>query len=68
MMKPIISADGHDTYRLTENPDLLKKSTKTCRSLKQADQCINELLENQGVEGLLFNPLYLLLNIAVNIS
>lgn len=56
VIKPIISADGKNTYILTDNPALLKKNPKMYHPLAQAEQCIEKLLAQDGTRGIIIQP------------
>lgn len=56
VIKPIISADGNNTYIFTDNPILLKKNPKMYRAFSQAEQCIHELLTPKGTRGIIIQP------------
>lgn len=56
VIKPIISADGKNTYILTDNPALLKKNPKMYHPLAQAEQRIEELLAQEGTRGIIIQP------------
>lgn len=56
VIKPIISADGHNTYIFTDNPVLLKKNPKIYRVFSQAEHYITELLKLKGTRGIIIQP------------
>lgn len=56
VMKPIISADGLDTYRFTTNEFLLKQNPKNYRSFDDAERLMNDLLQKREIKGVILQP------------
>ena len=56
VMKPIISADGDDTYRFTADETLICKDRKRYRPFSEADSILNSLLAIKGSRGVIIQP------------
>lgn len=56
IIKPIVSADGEGTYRLTDNKELLEHKSASYRSFDEADLCMRTLLNKKGSRGVIIQP------------
>lgn len=56
VMKPIISADGMGTYRLTNEQNLLKNKGKNYRSFAEAESVMTPLLNDVKSQGVIIQP------------
>lgn len=56
VLKPIISADGVNTYRVTEDKELVEKKPNQYISFSAADKVMSDLLKKEGGRGVIIQP------------
>ncbi len=56
VIKPIVSAEGRDTYLITDKPELLRGSDNKYTSFKDAESIVQQLLKKDGTRGLIVQP------------
>lgn len=56
VIKPITSADGDNTYRLTTNAGLIAKDNAKCKKFDNGNKLFDDILKNKNSNGVIIQP------------